>query len=376
MGNDTKENTPMKLDAGSPVGLSQNYFWVWIEMVRLWSERRRAPLNSREDIYPMIGRYYTPKSGSVSRPNPSVYLSCMKGTRGKPGVIRMAHRAGPDYYWAPLVDIVIRVGGKIVFTPADLPALLTHAEQFLLPHERADAVVEERLEPVHTPDAVQAQTPVRNRGGKSPRKPRLREIKNHERFDAFHLWLWESAQPGEEDDRRLLSKITMGSIQSEMEISRGLQNMLRHGRALLVEGDDVHVWIIRPSTAVAEAPPAQVESTVSPPAPDLAHLEETQLRAMRDARLSELEIRDLTREHALLMGQIQRDEGEISSLRQNLAELEENLGRLTTRKEGLEEEMGRQCRVRDEDEQLRLIDWALAHLRELSALGKLIRPRS
>lgn len=124
------------LDPGVPIDLQPSHFWVWVEMVRLTHQEGRGSelLSSRDDCHPIISHYYTPREGTKTGPNPSVYLSNMKDA----GVIDKINQVGNDFFWKVDTEVVIRVGGEIIYIPSDLQALLDREERFLVPRERAD----------------------------------------------------------------------------------------------------------------------------------------------------------------------------------------------------------------------------------------------
>lgn len=110
------------LDPGGPIRLTPRYFAVWIEMVRTFydPDRNGMQLNSRLDCYPIINRYYQPVQDAQTPPNPSVYLSKMK----EAGCLRCFSNVGDDFFWEPVTEITIEVGGEIVYVGDDLEALL------------------------------------------------------------------------------------------------------------------------------------------------------------------------------------------------------------------------------------------------------------
>lgn len=121
------QSVPSRIDPGTPIQTPQTYFWVWVEAVRLSKSPSRlgAPLNSMTDMFPIINKYYKPKSGVKTPPNPSVYLSKM----GTLGLLRKFE----DGFWIPETEVVLRVNDKIVYTPSDLPALLSGKEERFQP---------------------------------------------------------------------------------------------------------------------------------------------------------------------------------------------------------------------------------------------------
>lgn len=85
-------------------------FRIWWEIVALWLERRRNPLSATQDLHSIVNRHYKPVSGSKSPPNPSRHLTRLKEQK----LLRDFAAGG---VLEPVVDKVVLVSGKVVFTP-------------------------------------------------------------------------------------------------------------------------------------------------------------------------------------------------------------------------------------------------------------------
>lgn len=271
------EQIPSKLDPGTPIDCPQTYFLVWVEAVRLYKDPSRggSPLNSKADLFELINRFYRPRPEAKSRPNPSFYLSKMK----KLGMMRMfGERGGQDNFWAPETDIILRVNGKVVYTPEDLPELLAGDKRFLFSRNTQD---EKPPSQDHAPEPDRPTKVPRVRRPKSERvqKPTLVDV---------HQALWSMAGPASSMDERILSrKAAIEYIVGEQGTNYGFAQLFRHGRLRAASEPD-QVLVKQPVSPLPSPSTPSLGMPVIPEANALQLMTEEQLDAHRDTWIAEL----------------------------------------------------------------------------------------
>jgi hypothetical protein len=258
----SNQNVPSRLDPGTPIDVGPTRFWVWVQSVKLYKDPTKggAPLNSVRDLYPIINCHYKPKPGVKTPPNPSTYLFEM----GKIGLMRRFGEPGADNFWAPETDVVVRVSKRIVYTPADLDALLAGDERFRVPTGQIDDCAT-----VPVPSQVHAETSL---------------------FERVHEELWNLGEPTDVEDERLLDRSTALSKVEHLTGSKtGYIQLFRWKRLHRGSNKDVAV-VVRPtallgtSTAVSE-PPATPKSNASL----FQDCETVKLRELEDSKLEEFQ---------------------------------------------------------------------------------------
>lgn len=142
-------------DITTPIILQPKLYWMWVECVKVFVSKGKRPLNSQNNIYPIVFRFYKPDPQAITKPNPAVHISYLKRAGC---LLRFGAKYGRNTFWIPETDIIIQVAGKIVYTPDDLSALLSGDERFVFsstiegdeqaePEEEFDPAFVEEIEP-------------------------------------------------------------------------------------------------------------------------------------------------------------------------------------------------------------------------------------
>lgn len=299
------EQIPSKLDPGTPIDCPQTYFWVWIQAVRLYKDSSRggSPLNSKADLFQHINRFYRPRPEAKTRPNPSFYLSKMK----KLGMMRMfGERGAKDNFWAPETDIVLRVMGEIVYTPADLPELLAGGKRFLFDH------------------APEPDRPTKVPRARSPKNERVQAPT----FEDVHQVLWSMAEPTSSMDERILSReAAIKYIVGVKGTNYAFAQLFLHGRLRAASEPD-RVLVKQPASPLPSPPTPSLEMPVILEANALQLMTQEQLDAHRDTWATEL----TKAQTQLALWEQERER------RKELAELHAQREKLEQRRRELDEE--------------------------------------
>lgn len=330
---------PSRVDPGTPVELQSKHFWVWVGSVRLYKSpgRGESPLNAKSDLYPIINVHYQPKPGAQSPPNPSMYLSILQAA----GAMRLFGPKCLDNFYVPETEITITVRGRVVYTPADLQALLAKEDRFVF---QASGAAEEKKEKTVERPPLPTKTPRTSTAREGVRKDQNHRgtVATREVFEQTHQALWDVATPTEASDVRILSRRSaIDLVTSRMEDRMAIGRFFRHGR-LRDASDKDFVWIRIPTgSEVPKADPAPDPASAKPTEPsDPRPLGSEDLKALDqealDAHLAVwIQWRDKAQQQIDAVGAERGRRTQIEGLLAQRVELERRRGELDSQKDEL-----------------------------------------
>ncbi len=364
---------PASVDPAKPIDTHPCYFWCWVEAVRrYWDSKRGSdtPLNARVDFYPIIFRYYKPRV-DTKKPNPSVYLSYMK----KAGMIRRFGAdagdsgRGRDTFYVPETEITLRVGGKVVYTPRDLDALLEGDERFQPPSEVVEPASEGEPPDADAGDdgggaADEADPPAAEPAVKEKkRRNRQRSPEQNALVGKLVKVLWAAAEPTDDPAWRVIAK-SAARDHAVRECGHVLHYTTLFRLGFLKSGADHETCLITDPNAgfrEALAAPKRGQNPEQPAETSVcgsSSLSIEQISARITEREASFSTQELEDERAVVLRDVTAKRAELAAIDETRLRLREELRGLETSSEALAAQIETRMMQRQQDPLLLDLNWA------------------